>query len=378
MLHIDDYLRIAQEMNASDLHLKADAPPLLRIDGLLQRTDLPPLDSAEIAMMFQESLPSRHWDRFCSEWELDAAYATSTSHSPLEEDERGTPDAASESSRYRLNLFKQRGTVEAVFRIIPTHLMTMEEIGLPKLARSFASRVRGLLLVTGPVGSGKTTTQAAMIDSINERLPCHIITIEDPIEYIHENRAALVSQRELGHDTETFAGALRSALREDPDVILVGEMRDLETIRMAITAAETGHLVLSTLHTLDAAETINRIIDIFPTHQQDQVRMQLAVNLIGVVGQTLVRRASGEGRVAAFEVMANLPAVATAIRENKIYQINSALQSGQKTGMVSLDRSLADLVKSGEVEYEEGLWRAKNPDDYTQFALGRGASQKAS
>jgi twitching motility protein PilT len=252
--------------------------------------------------------------------------------------------------------------------------MTMEEIGLPPLARSFASRVRGLVLVTGAVGSGKSTTQAAMLDFINERFSSHIVTIEDPIEYEHENKTSLVSQRELGHDTQSFAEALRSALREDPDVVLVGEMRDLETVRLAITAAETGHLVISTLHTADAVETVNRIIDIFPTHQQDQVRMQLAVNLVGVIGQALVPRADGSGMVAAFEVLENVSAVQTAIRENKIFTIASVLQSGQKAGMILLDRSLAQLVHAGEITYEQGLLRAKNPDEYTQFALAKSPS----
>jgi twitching motility protein PilT len=353
---VDDYLRIATEMNASDLHLKADRPPLMRIQGELHPTDVPPLESSALEQMFEEALRPRDWERFCEEWELDTGYETE------------------DGWRYRLNMFRQRGTLEAVFRVIPGRIMTMEEIGLPPLARSFASRVRGLVLVTGPVGSGKSTTQAAMLDFINERFSSHIITVEDPIEYEHRNKQALISQRELGHDTGSFAEALRSALREDPDVVLVGEMRDLETVRMAITAAETGHLVISTLHTADAAETINRIVDIFPTHQQDQVRMQLAVNLVGVIGQTLVRRADGSGMVAAFEVLESVSAVRTAIRENKIFTITSVLQSGQKTGMISLDRSLAQLVHAGEIAYEEGLWRAKNPDEYSQFALGKSQS----
>ncbi len=353
MKRIDDYLNIGAEMKASDVHLKADRPPLLRIDGELIPTDLPPFEPSELANIIEEAIEPHYWQAFYRRWELDVAYSTD------------------DGRRYRLNLFMQRGTIEAVFRVIPQHILTMEEIGLPELAHTFATRIRGLVLVTGPVGSGKTTTQAAMLDFINGHYPCHIITIEDPIEYLHVNKKALISQRALGLDTGSFAGALRNALREDPDVILIGEMRDLETVRMAITAAETGHLVISTLHTMDAAETINRIIDIFPTYQQDQVRMQLAVNLVGVIGQTLVRRAQGEGRIAAFEVMANVPAIATAIRENKIYQITSVLQSGQKTGMISLDRSLAKLVQAGEINYEEGLWRAKNPQEYTQFALGK-------
>jgi twitching motility protein PilT len=352
MSTLDDYLRMAAELQASDIHLKVGRPPLLRTNGDLLPTDLPPLSDYDVTRMIEEALGERYWKRFCEFWELDVAYEIA------------------EGTRFRLNVYKQRGAIEAVFRVVPVRPMTMEEIGLPELARSFPKRLRGLVLVTGPVGSGKSTTQAAMIDFINEHYPCHIVTIEDPIEFIHPNKKALVSQRELGLDTRSFEDALRNVLREDPDVILVGEMRDLDTVRLAITAAETGHLVISTLHTMDAGETINRVIDIFPTHQQDEVRMQLAVNLIGVIAQTLVRRADGRGRVAAFEVMVNVPAVATAIRENKIHQIASAIQTGMKSGMVSLDRSLAHLVRAGEITYEEGLWRAKNPDEYSHFALG--------
>lgn len=359
MARIDDFLKFAEELDASDVHLKAGRPPLLRIHGELVMTDLPPVDSAELAYMLTEAVGERAWERFSEVWELDVAYQM--------EDDR----------RFRLNVFRQRGTVEAVFRAIPRHMMTMEEIGLPELARSFATRPRGLVLVTGPVGSGKTTTQAAMIDYVNEHYSVHIVTIEDPIEFVHVKKKALVSQRELELDTDSFGDALRAALREDPDVILVGEMRDLETVRMAITAAETGHLVISTLHTMDAAETINRVVDIFPTHQQDQVRMQLAVNLLGVIGQTLVRRADGSGRVAAFEVMANSAAVASAIRDNKIYQITSVIQTGTRAGMISLDQSLAALVRSGQVGYEEALAKAKNPDEFAQFALGKKEDAKS-
>jgi twitching motility protein PilT len=348
---LDEYLRIASEMEASDIHLKAGRPALLRIHGDLLTTDLPALSAFELDEMLAEAVGTRAWERFCEAWELDFGYTIG------------------DGERFRLNLFKQRGTTEAVLRVIPKRTMTMEDIGLPELARSFPARVRGLVLVTGPVGSGKSTTQAAMIDSINEHYPCHIITIEDPIEFTHRNKKAMVSQRELGGDTDSFTQALRNALREDPDVILVGEMRDLETVRLAMTAAETGHLVISTLHTMDAAETINRIIDIFPTYQQDQVRMQIAVNLVGVIGQTLVRRADGRGRVAAFEVMANVPAVASAIRDNKIYQIPSAIQTGTRAGMVSLDQSLARLVRTGQVKYEEALYRAKHAEEFSQLAL---------
>jgi len=360
MARIDDYLRIASDMEASDVHLKADRPPLLRIHGDLKTTDLPPLNPSELVDMVAEAVNEPEWNRFKEQWELDVSYEMA------------------DGTRFRSNVFRQRGTIEAVFRVIPRRMMTMDEIGLPRLAQNFAAKIRGLVLVTGPVGSGKTTTQAAMVDFMNEHYPCHVVTIEDPIEFIHPNKKALVSQRELGQDTDSFGDALRSALREDPDVILVGEMRDLETVRMAITDAETGHLVLSTLHTMDAAETMNRVIDIFPTHQQDQVRMQLSVNLEGVIAQTLVRRADEQGRVAAFEVMANVPAVKAAIRDNKIYQIPSIIQTGTRAGMVSLDQSLAILVRSGQVNYEEALRKANNPDEFSQLALAQERASKPS
>jgi twitching motility protein PilT len=358
MPNLDEYLGFAAQLGASDVHLKADRPPLVRINGDLIPTDLPPLSSFELEETLSAVVGRRNWDRFCDAWELDMGYEIPG------------------GGRYRLNVFRQRGTIEAVLRVIPVHMRTMAEIGLPELAQNFTTRVRGLVLVTGPVGSGKSTTQAAMLDAINERYPCHIITVEDPIEFVHMNKKAIISQRELGADTASFGQALRNALREDPDVILVGEMRDLETVSLAITAAETGHLVISTLHTMDAAETINRIIDIFPTHQHDQVRVQVAANLVGVIGQTLVRRADGKGRIAAFEVMANTSAVASAIRDNKIYQIPSAIQTGTRTGMVSLDQFLAQLVRSGQVDYEEALLRAKHASEFSQLALATRQAQR--
>jgi len=360
MQSLNDYLRIAVGEDASDIHFKAGRPPLLRIHGDLRPTDLSPLSPLDVEEMLEYAIGRRNWERFNETLELDLGYEI-----PGE-------------GRFRVNLFRQRGTVEAVCRVIPRSILAMEEIGLPELARNFADRVRGLVLVTGPVGSGKTTTQAAMIDYINDRYSSHIITIEDPIEYVHANKRSLISQRELGADTESFGQALRNALREDPDVILVGEMRDYETVALAITAAETGHLVISTLHTMDAAETINRIIDVFPTYQQDQVRTQIAMNLKGVIGQTLVRRADKQGRVAAFEVMANTSAIASFIRDNKIYQIPSAIQTGTRAGMISLDQSLARLVRSGLVSYQEALLKAKQPDEFTQLALAERPTKAAS
>jgi twitching motility protein PilT len=254
-----------------------------------------------------------------------------------------------------------------VFRAIPLKISTMEELGLPQVCKYFADRPRGLVLVTGPAGCGKSTSQAAMLDYINGVYPCHIVTVEDPIEFVHEDKRALINQRELGTDTLSFANALKYVLRQDPDVILIGEMRDLETVQLAITASETGHLVFGTLHTTDAVQTVDRAIDIFPTHQQQQIRMQLSVNLLGVISQILVKRADGRGRVAAFETLVAIPAVRSSVRERKTHQIASVIQTGLKQGMQSLDQSLAGLVKSGIVTYEEAAGKAKDVQEFANL-----------
>jgi len=348
---LDKLLQAGLALMASDLLVKAFSPPLLRIDGELFVTDLPSLTPESSEALARAAVTEVDWKRFQESLELDAAYSLA------------------DAVRFRVNLYMQQKTVAAAFRLIPSVIRSMEALGLPPVCNSFVERPRGLLLITGPTGAGKTTTQASMVDFINKHFPCHIITIEDPVEFVHKDEKALISQRQIGRDSDSFPTALRCVLREDPDVILIGEMRDPESTNLALQAAETGHLVISTLHTMDAAETVNRIVDIFPTRRQQQIRIQLSMNLIGVVSQVLARRADGSGRVAAFEVLVAVPAVRAAIRDNKIYQIPTLIQTGAKVGMLTLDRSLAELVRTGQITYEEGLCRANHPDEYTVMAL---------
>jgi len=348
-LAIDDLLKTAVERDASDIHIKAESPPLLRIYGELIPMDLPPLSIEEAKRLSFMILSDKDREMFEQQWELDLGY--------------DLPGLA----RFRVNIMVQRGMVGSVFRVIPLHVQTIEELALPEVCRYFAERPRGLVLVTGPAGSGKSTTQAAIIDHVNKNFPVHIVTVEDPIEFVHDPKVALINQRELGRDTRSFANALKYVLRQDPDVILVGEMRDLETVQLAIRAAETGHLVLGTLHTTDAVQTVDRAIDIFPTHQQQQIRMQLSVNLLGVVSQILVRRADGRGRVAAFETLVAISAVRNSIRERKTHQVSSVIQTGGQHGMMSLDQSLAHLARSGVITFEEGEGKAKNRAEYQQL-----------
>ncbi len=346
-LTIDDLLRMTVERDGSDLHLKAGSKPLIRIYGeLLPAEELDPLTPKECRSLAYSIMSETQRQRFEEEWELDMAHVI--------------PGLA----RFRCNMFIQRGQVGMVFRVIPIRIQTMEELALPPVCRYFAERPRGLVLVTGPAGSGKSTTQAAMIDYINKREACHIMTVEDPVEFLHEDVQAIINQRELDTDTLSFSNALKYVLRQDPDVILVGEMRDLETIHLAITAAETGHLVFGTLHTPDAIQTIDRVIDVFPMHQQAEVRMQLAVNLIGVISQTLLKRADGRGRVAAFEALVAVPAIRNLIREAKTFQIASMIQTGSKQGMMTLDQYLASLVKKGVVTREEAQMKCSNPREF--------------
>jgi twitching motility protein PilT len=318
--------------------------------------DLPSLSVDEAKRLSYSILTPEDRDSFERDWELDFGY-----------DIEGL-------ARFRVNLFVQRGMVGSVFRIIPFHIQTIEELALPDICRYFSERPRGLVLVTGPAGCGKSTTQAAMIDHVNKHSPVHIVTVEDPIEFVHDPNLALINQRELGRDTRSFANALKFVLRQDPDVILVGEMRDLETVQLAIRAAETGHLVLGTLHTTDAVQTVDRAIDIFPTHQQQQIRMQLSVNLLGVISQILVRRADGRGRVAAFETLVAISSVRNHIRERKTHQIASVIQTGAQHGMMTLDQSLAHLVRSGVVAFEEGEAKAKDRIEFRQLV---GTTEKA-
>jgi twitching motility protein PilT len=348
-LQIDDLLRTAVARDASDIHIKAESPPLLRIYGELIPMDLPALSVDEAKRLSYMILSQQEREIFEQHWELDLGY-----------DMEGV-------ARFRVNLFVQRGMVGSVFRIIPLHIQTIEELALPEICRYFAERPRGLVLVTGPAGCGKSTTQAAMIDHVNKNFSVHIVTVEDPIEFVHDSKLALINQRELGRDTRSFQNALKYVLRQDPDVILVGEMRDLETVQLAIRAAETGHLVLGTLHTTDAVQTVDRAIDIFPTHQQQQIRMQLSVNLLGVVSQILVRRADGRGRVAAFETLVAISSVRNSIRERKTHQISSVIQTGQQHGMITLDQSLSQLARAGVITYEEGESKAKDRVEYRQL-----------
>lgn len=354
MVTLNDLLEACVYNEGSDLHLKADSSPLVRIHGDLFPLDVDPLSSEEVRFLSLSVLSEFQRRRYDEELELDFAYEI-----------QGL-------ARFRGNLYQQRGVLGAAFRVIPYQIRTMTELGLPEVCRQFADRPRGLVLVTGPAGSGKSTTQAAMIDYINKTYTSHIITVEDPIEFVHTDIQALINQRELDTDTLSFPNALRAALREDPDVILIGEMRDLETIKLAITAAETGHLVFGTLHTTDAVQTIDRVIDVFPTHQQQQVRMQMSANLLGVISQNLVKKADETGRVAVFETLVAIPAVRNLIRESKTHQINSVIQTGHRHGMQSLDQALAELVNKQIVTYDEALSRAGNTLEFKGLVGDKG------
>ena len=346
---VDELLAKTVSMDGSDLHIKADSPPLVRVYGDLFPLEYPPFTMEQAKELSYSIISPEQIERFEEDLELDIAYQI--------------PGLA----RFRGNLFQQREAVGSVFRVIPLKIQTMEELNLPPVCKYFSERPRGLVLVTGPAGSGKSTTQAAMIDYINNQFSVHIVTVEDPIEFMHEDRKALINQRELGRDTLAFPNALKYVLRQDPDVILIGEMRDLETIALAITAAETGHLVFGTLHTTDAVQTVDRVIDVFPMFQQQQVRMQMAVNLVGVISQTLVKRADGKGRVAAFETLVAIPSVRNLIREAKTHQIASMIQTGSRQGMISMDHSLANLVKKHLVTREAAAERAYNTAEFNSL-----------
>jgi twitching motility protein PilT len=311
MQSIEFYLRRCVEIGGSDVHFKTDSGHVyIRVNGDLQLVEADPFHNREFRIELFKLLKPEQVEHYENELELDFALEVEG------------------ISRFRGNIYQQRGFTQAAFRVIPYEIQTMEDLNLPAACYDFIQRPRGLVLVTGPAGSGKSTTLAAMIDKINRTQPCHIMTVEDPIEFVHSDSQALINQRELGDDTLSFANALKYVLRQDPDVILVGEMRDLETIHLAITAAETGHLVFGTLHTVDAVQTVDRIVDVFPTHQQQQVRMQLSVNLVGVISQTLLRRKDGRGRIPAFESLVATGAVRNLIRENKTFQISSLIQTG--------------------------------------------------
>jgi len=348
---IERLLRKTVEMDGSDLHFKTDSGKVyVRVYGqLIQLEDEPPFKSEEFQKALFEMFSEDQQRRYYKEHDLDFACEIVG------------------VARFRGNVYQQRSCTQAAFRVIPYTVRSMEELMLPTAVYDFITKPRGLVLVTGPAGSGKSTTLASMIDRINETQACHIVTVEDPIEFVHDDKKALIHQRELYEDTMTFYNALKYVLRQDPDVILVGEMRDLETIHQAITSAETGHLVFATLHTVDAVQTVDRIIDVFPTHQQQQIRMQLSVNLVGVLSQTLVRRKDGRGRIAAYEALVATNAIRNLIRENKSYQIGSMIQTGMKQKMQSLDQSLAQLVSKELVDLEEARARAKDPGEFMRL-----------
>ncbi|HTP28826.1 MAG TPA: type IV pilus twitching motility protein PilT [Anaeromyxobacteraceae bacterium] len=354
-MELNEVLQIALKANASDIHLKAGLPPMFRVDGALTPLkDARRLPPEEVARMTFGIMNEFQKEKFKQTNEVDLAY--------------GVPGLG----RFRVNIFQQRGTVGGVFRVIPFKIQTIEQLMLPKVIEKLAGDQRGLILVTGTTGSGKSTTLAAMIDHINSHETCHIMTIEDPIEFLIRDKRSIVNQREVGVDTMSFGQALKSALRQDPDVILVGEMRDLETIETALTAAETGHLVMSTLHTLDATETTNRIISAFPPYQQKQVRLQLGSVLRGVVSQRLVPRADGRGRVPAIEVLLSTARVRELIEDkDRTKEIPEAIAQGNVSyGMQTFDQSLMSLLRSGLITYEEALRQATNPDDFALRVSG--------
>jgi twitching motility protein PilT len=353
-VHIDELLRLVVEKRGSDLHLAAGVPPVTRIDGQLYATNYESLSEFEVQRMVYAILTDEQIRVFETDYELDCSYHLRN------------------VSRFRVNVYRDRGAVAGAFRVIPSKIPTIRELGLPLVLEDISRRQRGLVLVTGPTGSGKSTTLAAMIGQVNNERSVHIITIEDPIEYLHTHKRSLINQRELGTDTRNFAQALRHALREDPDVILVGEMRDLETMALAITAAETGHLVFSTVHTNNAAQTVDRIVDVFPPGQQEQIRIQLSNNLEAVLSQQLLPRAGTPGRIAAMEIMIASPAIRNLIREAKAHQITSIIQTSAHQGMQTMDQCLRDMYQRGLITYEEAMGRAMNQEELKKMLFTRG------
>jgi twitching motility protein PilT len=348
-MHVNDLLKIAVQSGASDLHLKVGTYPMMRVRGtLIPATEERRLEHEDVVAMAAAVLPAAHRDKFRDNHEVDLAYSVAG------------------LGRFRCNAFQQRGTIGMIFRVIPMRVASIEDLLLPKVLKKIASEERGLVLVTGTTGSGKSTTLAALIDEINSTRTAHIMTIEDPIEYLHRDNRSVINQREIGVDTRSFGDALRSALRQDPDVILVGEMRDLETIQTALLAAETGHLVFSTLHTLDATETINRIIAVFPPHQQKQIRIQLASVIKAVISQRLMPRTDGKGRVPAVEVLISTAFIRDAILDKeKSHLIHGAIAQGtSQYGMQTFDQSIFSLFEQGLVSYDEALRWASNVDEF--------------
>ncbi len=346
-----DILLEVLERDASDLHLSVGSPPIIRINGQLERLDYPRLSANDTRELIYSILSQEQRQRLENEWEIDFSYSV--------------PGRA----RFRVNAYFQRNSLGAAFRLIPILIKKLEDLGLPKALHDLTRKPRGFCIVTGPTGSGKSTTLAAMIDEINETRDEHIMTVEDPIEFLHRHKKCMVNQREVGADTKSFNRALKSVLRQDPDVILVGEMRDIETMSTALTAAETGHLVFATLHTQDAPQTIDRIIDVFPPYQQDQIRVQLSTTLMGVCTQQLLPTADGRGRVVACELLVPTPAVRNLIREGKTHQIYSVMQTGTQHGMQTMDAALADLVRRGLITRELAMRRSSTPEDLKRLLV---------
>ena len=356
---LNDYLFDTISAGASDLHITTGLPPMVRVHGKVQPLDYPPLTGQLTREMVYDILSNDQRQRLESEWELDFAYTL--------------PRVA----RFRVNVYFQRGSIGAAFRTIPHEIRDFKELGLPNAIETMADTPRGLVLVTGPTGSGKSTTLASMIDKINQERAEHIMSVEDPIEFLHTHKKCIVNQREVNQDTKSFAQALKHVLRQDPDVILVGEMRDLETIGLAISAAETGHLVFGTLHTQDAPQTVDRIIDVFPPGQQGQVRAQLAIALQGIVTQTLLPKRDGKGRVVACEILIPTPGVRNLIREGKNHQIYSAMQTGGKFGMQTMDAALVELVRKGAISREIAEKRSSSVDELRRLMGGSGGTPQA-
>jgi twitching motility protein PilT len=342
-IQMDDLLQVVVDEGASDLHIRVGVPPVIRLHGSMLPMDLPILTPEDTETLMKAITSESHIQKVREQGGTDFGFAFG------------------DMARFRVSVFKERGNHGLVLRQIPNKLLTLEQIGLPPSIKDLLFRPRGLVLVTGPTGSGKTTTLASMIDIINTERDCHIITVEDPIEYYHPHKKSVVTQREIGVDVPDFAEALRRGLRQDPDCILVGEMRDLETMEAAITAAETGHLVFATLHTTGAARTVDRIVDAFPTDQQEQIRTQLASSIVAVISQVLLVRNDGKGRVACFEIMITTPSIQALIRDNKTFRITSDIQTGAKYGMVTLDANLMSLYERGLISYADLITKAQDP-----------------
>jgi twitching motility protein PilT len=353
-MELDTLLALLVQVKGSDLHLCAGDPPTMRVERIIRRTRFSELTGREIAEMLLTVAGQERWERFQEELELDVAYVV--------------PGVA----RFRVNMYREMNQPAACFHRIPSQVQSIDELGLPRVLKQIAMLPRGMVLVTGPTGSGKSTTLAAAVDHINENRPAHIITIEDPVEFLHRPKLASITQREVGMDTHSFAEALRHVMRQNPDVILVGELRDLETIQLAITAGETGHLVFGTLHTLDAAQTVDRMVDVFDPERQEQVRAQLATTLQAVICQDLLRRADGKGLIPAFEIMVATPGIRNLIRERKTHQIYSLIQAGGELGMHTFDQHLVSLYQEGKITAQAAIAKANNPEEFRLRAgIGR-------